>query len=696
MLIDKIQNQKEILDERDYAIPSYITDNLKYPLYDWQRTALENFFINEKLRSKLLKKGETLLPNHLMFNMATGSGKTLVMAALILYYYKQGYRNFIFFVNQNAILGKTQANFIDIKHNKYLFKENVVIDGRQVAFREVDMFSDFCDDVQIKFTTIQKLHNDIYKESENSVLLSDLQKRDVILFGDEAHHLNASTDSEIDRLLNSLEDYGNHIRAIFTVQRLTEGWDVLNLYDIVRLYTGRDTDTKTHKAGTSTTSEVQLIGRGVRYFPFIYNDMPINRRKFDDDIGNELRTLEEFYFHSDEDHRYINELSNELKNRGLMTEKRTQKIFPVKPAQQQILNGMYLFVNSRIENPERRLKQLPKDFQNLAPFGYRITTSQYSEIRNVDFQKEDTYIAAESGQLKTEELKFSDIPTHIKYKAIHRLNTNAASYYSFENILCRFNVRSMKEFFDFIKDIKIRLTHDTDKYENLPNKKMLEMCEIFFTYLQKELEQFDKPYKGTDFRLVKFSDMFSFDQQKGKICFTKERLISIDEQAPETQENKTLEKELQAANWYALDAFWGTSEERNLIQFIKDRKSNLLTNYDSFQLLRNEEVYKIFDFDTGRGFQPDFLLFLHGKVGNPNAYYQVFIEPKGKHLAGDDNDGWKQAFLEEISRRYGKEHIVMERNSSYVLIGLPFFNTEDKGLKSKFTENFEKTILPRH
>ena len=38
----------------------------------------------------------------------------------------------------------------------------------------------------------------------------------------------------------------------------------------------------------------------------------------------------------------------------------------------------------------------------------------------------------------------------------------------------------------------------------------------------------------------------------------------------------------------------------------------------------------------------------------------------------------------------------MERNSSYVLIGLPFFNTEDKGLKSKFTENFEKTILPRH
>ena len=101
----------------------------------------------------------------------------------------------------------------------------------------------------------------------------------------------------------------NHIRAIFTVQRLTEGWDVLNLYDIVRLYEGRDMDFHNKKAGNSTTSEVQLIGRGVRYYPFSYKDKTKNRRKFDDDLQNELRVLEEFYFHSDEDHRYISELS---------------------------------------------------------------------------------------------------------------------------------------------------------------------------------------------------------------------------------------------------------------------------------------------------------------------------------------------------------------------------------------------------
>ena len=157
-----------------------------------------------------------------------------------------------------------------------------------------------------------------------------------------------------------------------------------------------------------------------------------------------------------------------------------------------------------------------------------------------------------------------------------------------------------------------------------------------------------------------------------------------------TQENKNLEAELKNTNWYLLDSFWGTSEERKLIEFIKSHESNLEEKYDSFQLLRNEEVYKIFDFDTGRGFQPDFLLLLHGKQDGQNAYYQVFIEPKGKHLAGDDNDGWKENFLQEITNRYGFEKIVMEKSSGYVLIGLPFFNSEDYEMKAKFDNSFEK------
>ena len=901
---------------------SYITENLKFPLYDWQKTAIENFLLNEKIRKAKTAKGEVVPPNHLMFNMATGSGKTLVMAALILYYYKQGYRNFIFFVNQNAILGKTQANFIDNTHNKYLFSENIVIEGVRVKIREVELFSDSCDDIQIKFTTIQKLHNDIYKEGENALLLSDLQKRDVVLFGDEAHHLNASTSkkksaaneltddisfigelkdsakledierswehtvrhcilekdgkttgvnknvlleftatipntddvkekyedkiiskfelkdfveagctkhirlvrsnlelrerilqalllnwyrysiatkygianfkpvilfrsksieeskadyqkflelcknvksedfdfakklskiksdekdpynldgriferiaiylkennisfetvaqyirenfkernliitnskdgtktkekttSEQDRLLNSLEDSNNHIRAIFTVQRLTEGWDVLNLYDIVRLYEGRDMDFHSKKAGSSTTSEVQLIGRGVRYYPFSYKDKAKNRRKFDDDLQNELRILEEFYFHSDEDHRYISELSAELKNRGLIQEKRTQKIFRVKEEKKDNLKGMYLFVNEQKENPDRRLKTLPEDFKNLAAFEAKVLTTLYSEVQSVDFsKKEDERYIADSGTLSTSVKTFSDIPLHIRQKAFHRLNTNPESYFCFENLRKRFSVESADDFFDFIKELKILITSDV-QFEEIPNKKLLSLCEDFLLYIQRELETYDKPFIGTDFHLVKFSDLFTLDEEKGKISFTKEKMILMEDSDSETQENKSLEAELKNTEWYMLDSFWGTSEERKLIEFIKNHETNLKEKYDSFQLLRNEEVYKIFDFDTGRGFQPDFLLLLHGKNGGQNAYYQVFIEPKGAHLKGEDNDGWKENFLQEITNRYGFEKIVMENSSGYVLIGLPFFNSQDYAMKAKFEECFER------
>lgn len=922
MLYEKIENQKEVLDEDSYTIPDYITNNLRYPLYDWQKAALENFLIHEKLRQKKISKGEKVPPNHLMFNMATGSGKTLVMAALILYYYKHGYKNFIFFVNQNAILGKTQANFIDCSHNKYLFSENIVIDGRRVNIREVEIFSNSQDDIQIKFTTIQKLHNDIYKEGENALLLSDLQKRNIVLFADEAHHLNAATSkkknaakelsddisfigelkdsakeedierswehtvchcilkkdgksalvnknvlleftatipntdeikakyedkiiskfelkdfveagctkhirlvrsnlelrerilqalllnwyryavaakhgianfkpvilfrsktieeskadyqmflelcktvkaedftfaknlskiisdendpynldgriferiavylkennisfetvsqyirenfkerniiitnskdgtktkekttSEQDRLLNSLEDSNNHIRAIFTVQRLTEGWDVLNLYDIVRLYEGRDMDFHSKKAGSSTTSEVQLIGRGVRYYPFAFKDKEKNRRKFDDDLQNELRVLEEFYFHSDEDHRYISELSAELKNRGLIQEKRTQKIFRVKEEKKDNLKGMYLFVNEQKENPDRRLKTLPEDFKNLAAFEAKVLTTLYSEVQSVDFsKKEDERYIADSGTLSTSVKTFSDIPLHIRQKAFHRLNTNPESYFCFENLRKRFSVESADDFFDFIKELKILITSDV-QFEEIPNKKLLSLCEDFLLYIQRELETYDKPFIGTDFHLVKFSDLFTLDEEKGKISFTKEKMILMEDSDSETQENKSLEAELKNTEWYMLDSFWGTSEERKLIEFIKNHETNLKEKYDSFQLLRNEEVYKIFDFDTGRGFQPDFLLLLHGKNGGQNAYYQVFIEPKGAHLKGEDNDGWKENFLQEITNRYGFEKIVMENSSGYVLIGLPFFNSQDYAMKAKFEECFER------
>ena len=49
--------------------------------------------------------------------------------------------------------------------------------------------------------------------------------------------------------------------------------------------------------------------------------------------------------------------------------------------------------------------------------------------------------------------------------------------------------------------------------------------------------------------------------------------------------------------------------------------------------------FTIHNFADGQGFAPDFVLFLKDKKGKKLSY-QIFIEPKGKHIAGTDD--WKK------------------------------------------------------
>ena len=99
-------------------------------------------------------------------------------------------------------------------------------------------------------------------------------------------------------------------------KKLNEGWDVLNLFDIVRLYETRDG--KGDKIGKTTLSEAQLIGRGARYFPFkLEEGQDQYKRKYDDDVSNDLKILEELYYHTKEDNRYISELKKALVASGV-------------------------------------------------------------------------------------------------------------------------------------------------------------------------------------------------------------------------------------------------------------------------------------------------------------------------------------------------------------------------------------------
>lgn len=157
----------------DKTIPDSITDNLnpKFEIRDYQVEAFARFI-------DCVKNDFLPTPIHLLFNMATGSGKTLIMAGLILYLYEQGYRNFLFFVNADNIIEKTKDNFLNPGSSKYLFNKNIYVKGEQITVREVENFEGVSEnDINIRFATIQKLHSDLTTEKENALTFDDFKKK---------------------------------------------------------------------------------------------------------------------------------------------------------------------------------------------------------------------------------------------------------------------------------------------------------------------------------------------------------------------------------------------------------------------------------------------------------------------------------------------------------------------------------------
>ncbi|WP_238142502.1 DEAD/DEAH box helicase family protein [Weissella confusa] len=114
------------------------------------------------------------------------------------------------------------------------------------------------------------------------------------------------------RNLNTLEKPSNPFRAIFAVAKLSEGWDVLNLYDIVRIVEQPIT-------ATQTNSESQLIGRGARYNPFVYEEATSFTRRFDHSTP-ELQILDSLHYHTINDKKYIDNLTKSFEAMQLQVE----------------------------------------------------------------------------------------------------------------------------------------------------------------------------------------------------------------------------------------------------------------------------------------------------------------------------------------------------------------------------------------
>ncbi|RVZ56627.1 DEAD/DEAH box helicase [Helicobacter pylori] len=170
-------------------LPTHITSNLKKELRDYQKQAIHSYL--EKRQSNPTQK-------HFMFEMATGSGKTLVMAGLILECYKQGYQNFIFFVNSTSILEKTKLNFTDSVSSKYLFSENININDENTEIKSINNLNESHNSaINIYFSTIQGLFSLFTKAKENAITLEDLKDQKLVFLADEAHHLNTETKKKL-------------------------------------------------------------------------------------------------------------------------------------------------------------------------------------------------------------------------------------------------------------------------------------------------------------------------------------------------------------------------------------------------------------------------------------------------------------------------------------------------------------------
>ncbi len=847
----------------DNEIPTHITSNLAslIKLRPYQKGVVKRW-----LHYMDNYAGRPSNP-HLLFHMATGSGKTVLMATLILDLYQRGYRNFMFFVNSSQIIEKTKDNFLNPSSSKYLFSPYMRINDKSVAIRAVHVFdAASSESINIHFTTVQGLHTRMQNPKENAVTIEDFRDQRVVMISDEAHHLNAETKKRpnqvdtkhkeswentvnaifnqhnenilleftatvdleheairakyhdkilydyslrkfredgyskditlrqvdlppLERMrqaivisqyrrklaehhglhckpvilmksktikesnaneaiftdmiadlsgevlenlrsnsesndetlsqafrfimdergvkasnfslelqgdfgsdkvanvnkpedlekrqidLNTLEDRSNALRVIFAVDKLNEGWDVLNLFDIVRLYDTRDA--KSNEVGKTTMAEAQLIGRGARYFPFVDSDQPdmaLEKRKFDSDVTHPLRILEELYYHCSHNPRYIQEIRNALQDTGMIDETNSRKVelrLKNRFKQTSLYSEGFVYTNERIRNPHEGVWGLA-DYDVDAHFTYpklmtrRVTENSVFGIRAVK-EKHDV------GESISKDFNLNNFD-----RAILRFAMDANSFFHFATLRSYFpRLSSSVEFATskaYLGSVKVAVNGLPEDLQNLSPHQKLKICQYVLHQIESTVKQNSFEYIGTK----------NFKEHKISDCFTDKTLkLRVEGEAglswSESQISGLDEIDLASKDWHAYDDSYGTNQEKYFIKFLNDRAEQLSKIYDEYFLLRNQKAIKLFAFDDGQGFEPDFVLFLQKKGETASTVLQLFIEPKGGHLK--QHDSWKEEFLKKIE--------VVIQGRDYTVYGLPFFDAFDQS-RSDFDEAFNR------
>ena len=411
--------------------------------------------------------------------------------------------------------------------------------------------------------------------------------------------------------------------------------------------------------GQTTIREAQLIGRGARYYPFEYNNEDKFKRKFDNDLENEMRICETLHYHCSYNPRYIDELKVALKQIGIIEEERHEINLKLKTSfkSSSLYQKGFLYCNKKISSEDVELFEEPKDFNRI--FEYEIMESFGLETTLFEEKIEKP----KKFNIKRKKIKISEIKKHIIIKAL-----SSNSFYYFNNI---------KKYFPKLESINDFLEHNylgsgeliIRASENRINQiNDIDLYNAIKAYLQKITEEIIQNYgdfQGTKvFYRLPFRKIF-----KDKILFAKEGSLK-----PDTELN------VNNLEWYAYEENFGSSEEKFLVRFINDIVDTIKEKYKNFYLVRNERFFKIYRFSDGKAFEPDYVMFLNKEDDSITTALQLFIEPKGEpYLAMDD---WKEKFLLSIDDNKQFEHKGLELK----VVGLPFYNETIK--KKEFEKAF--------
>jgi len=499
--------------------------------------------------------------------------------------------------------------------------------------------------------------------NQNNISIEDIVSEIKEEFSvDKCIIVNSQQESEEKQIeLNELENENNEYRVVFAVNMLNEGWDVLNLFDIVRLYNTRDADNG--RPGRTTISEAQLIGRGARYCPFqIEESQPKYQRKYDKDIENELRVCEELYYHSQYNPKYIQELNTALQEIGIKAKETREIKLNLKGGfkESELYKNGIIYLNEQVKNDRSNITSLPTKIKDKV-FEFKLKTGITQSI--TVFEGDNT----SSIELKEKEYNLIDFGINIIRKAMNKLE-----FYHFSNMKSFLpNIGSAREFIfskDYLGEAKVNIKGLKNQIENLTPKQKLETTIDVLDEISKIIVSENIEHKGTsEFKPYEVRKTF---RDKTLNIFVREGGDQEYGVGQNETTNQELKLDLSNKEWYVFNDNYGTSEEKYLIKYINKTYDKLKMKYNKIFLVRNEKYFQLYNFDDGRPLEPDFVLFLEKKNTGETLYYQVFIEPKGEHLLKEDE--WKEKFLKSL--KSASKIKTLWQTKKHIVWGMPFYN----------------------